>query len=745
MDPDARIQAIQSSGLSASRVCPQCNLSVSVSLTRCPNDGTSLMTPSEIGTELANQFEFLSVIASGGMGTVYEARHLVLNQKVAIKMMQTERLDEKNVTRFKHEAEALAALEHTNIIHVRDYGLTENGHPYMVLDYVEGMSMSQMIQSRGPIPVMFAIEFFAQIADALAHAHERGVLHQDLKPNNIMICESGKLIPYAKLIDFGIAKIVNGEATPAGLTNTGDILGSPAYMSPEQANGRAIDHRTDIYSLGCVMFEALTGTLPFKGATALEIVSHHINAPAPLISDASLNEFPKELVQLVARCLEKDPNNRVQSMTELRDNLLDILVKAGAASSSKSEPNPATSARHSQKMVVVICCIGICLLMLVSNGILLVKKYEAENAHQVQQIRSDQEAAAAAQYDGNAVARQLIQEQLRKWHPGGEVTINYDNHDVDLEEFSHFPPSATWVSLENSSVKGPGLAYLIRYPLDFLSLNDSSATDRAFLEIKHMKKLINLQVDNVSITDSSFKHLSAVPLERISVRLNRLHDEALKHIAQIKTLKHLQCGKNDQLTGDGYAELKNLPLLQNLDVLDNPIDVKTAKAIAQLKIHTINLSNTSINDDGLKELSVMPNLRNISLGDCQNVSGAGMKFFANLPQLDTVNLEDTKHISDKDVEFIKSCPKLKTLDVRGTDVTDKTMELVGNSSIKTLFIIRDNITDRGLAYLLKNKHLKSVEVGENHISQEALNNFNKLRPGVLRINKKKRKGFDDAL
>ncbi|MBS1957161.1 MAG: protein kinase [Cyanobacteria bacterium SZAS-4] len=705
------------------------------------------MTSSEVGFELARQYEFLSVIASGGMGTVYEARHLVLNQKVAIKMMQTERLDDKHVTRFRHEAEALAALEHSNIIHVRDYGLTENGQPYMVLDYVEGMSMSQMIQSRGPIPAMFALEFFAQIADALAHAHSRGVLHQDLKPNNIMICESGKMVPYAKLIDFGIAKIINGEATPSGLTNTGDILGSPAYMSPEQANGRSIDYRTDIYSLGCVMFEALTGVIPFKGSTALEIVAQHINTPAPKITDVTISEFPHGLAQLVARCLEKDPAARIQSMEELRDSLLDILVKAGAATTgSRPEQDKTKDGRHSQKKVVIVCCIGISLLILLTNGILLVKKYEAETARQLQVIKSDQTAAAAAQYDGNVIARQLIKEQIEKWRPGGEIKVDYENRDKDLEEFSHYPAVATFVSLENSNAKGPGLAYLIRYPLDFLSLNDASITDRAFLEIKHMKKLNQLQVDNVSLTDAAFSNLEDLPLERLSVRLNRIHDEALKNIARIRTLKHLQCGKNDQLTAKGYSELKSLPNLQNLDLLDNPIDVKAAKAIGQLKISSVNLTNTSINDEALKELCAMPYLHNICLGDCKSVSGAGMKYLANLPELDTVNLEGAKNITDRDVEFIKACPKLKTLDLRDTDVTDKAMEWIGNTNIKTLYLLRDNITDRGLTYLLKDKALRSVEVSSVHLSKEAIDNFNKLRPGVLRINNGERhKSFHETL
>lgn len=746
MDADARIQAMQSSGLSASRVCPQCNLSVPVSLTRCPNDNTSLMTSTEVGYELARQYEFLSVIASGGMGTVYKARHLVLNQNVAIKMMQTERLGEKHVTRFRHEAEALAALEHNNIIHVRDYGLTENGQPYMVLDYIEGMSMSQMIQSRGPIPVMFAMEFFAQIADALDHAHKRGVLHQDLKPNNIMICESGKLIPYAKLIDFGIAKIVNGEATPAGLTSTGDILGSPAYMSPEQANGRAIDFRTDIYSLGCVMFEALTGTLPFKGATALEIVSHQINTPAPLISDASISEFPTELEALVARCIEKDPNNRFQSMGEIRDNLLDILVKAGSSvSSGKPEPNRAESARHSQKIVVIVCCIGICILTLITNGAILFKQSETEKARHNEFVKGAQEAYAAANFK-STLARQLTREQLQKWRPGGTVNLGYEVVDADLEEFSKFPAQVTYLSLENSGVKGPGLAYVIRHPLDYLSLNDSSVSDRAFLEIKHIKTLKEFQVDNVSITDAAFKHLEELPLQRLSARLNRLHDDALKYIARIKTLKHLQCGKNSQLTARGYAELKNLPNLEHLDLLDNPIDVKAAKEIAQLKINDINLSNTNITDGALKELCTMPNLHNISLCDCKSITGAGMKYFVNLPELDTVNLEGAKNVTDKDLEFIQNCPKIKTLDLRDTGVTDKTMEMVGKSNVRNLFVLRDKITDRGLAYLLKDKSLRHVEVGSSQLSQAAMNNFNKLKPGVLRINDGKRHiRFNDSL
>ncbi len=735
MEADAEIKAMQISGLSASRVCPQCNLSVSVSVTRCPNDGASLLDASEVGTELARQYEFLSVIASGGMGTIYEARHVVLNQRVSIKMMQKERLDEKNVKRFKQEAEALAALEHPNIIHVRDYGLTENGQPYMVLDYVEGMSMSQMIQSRGPIPTAFAIEFFIQIADALDHAHERGVLHQDLKPNNIMICEPGKTAPYAKLIDFGIAKIINGEATPAGLTNTGDILGSPAYMSPEQANGRAVDSRTDIYSLGCVMFEALTGTTPFKGTTALEVIAHKMNTKAPTIVEQSVSEFPRGLDQIVAKCLEKEPIKRFQSMGQLREELLDVLMNSGATPPENTvDPQTAINANHAKKKIVLIVCIAICLVTLATNGVILYRKNAAETARQTEHAESEGRIANEASHVFGSLARPLIQEGLKNWKPGQSFKLDYQNFDSDLEEFSHYPARANEINLENSSAVGPGLAYLIRYPLTFLTLNDSSITDRAFLEIKHMRSLRELQVDNVNLSWVGLKELAGVNLARLSVRFNKLNDRALASIAEIKSLHHLQCGRNDKLTSNGYLELKKLPNLDHLDVVENPIDLKSAKAISQLDIDDLNLEKTSIDDEGLKELCAMPHLHNIGMTGCQHVTGAGLKYLAKLPQLDTVNLE-AANIGDKDVEFIKHCPVLRVIDLRSTRVTDKTMELIGRSIIKNIFLLRcSSITDRGLMSLLKNKHLKHIEIGMNQFSQEAQDNFAKQRPGVLRIN-----------
>jgi serine/threonine-protein kinase len=169
----------------------------------------------EVGSKLADQYEFLSIVETGGMGVVYKARHLALNQIVAIKMIQTGQIDEKHIERFRREAKALAELDHFNIIQVKDFGLTETGLPYMVLDFVEGMSLSELIKQQGVLKFETVINIFAQCADALSHAHEHGVLHRDLKPSNIMIKEIPGQKPIVKIIDFGIAKLLNSDSDGA--------------------------------------------------------------------------------------------------------------------------------------------------------------------------------------------------------------------------------------------------------------------------------------------------------------------------------------------------------------------------------------------------------------------------------------------------------------------------------------------------------------------------------------------------
>jgi serine/threonine protein kinase len=274
-----------------------------------------------IGAQI-QQYQIDSLIASGGMGAVYSARHMLLGTKRAIKLMRDDmNTDPKAVQRFEQEARAINELSHAGIVAFHDYGFAD-GKAYVVMDLLEGWTISEMIEKKGPMEPATCSEIFIQVCDALSHAHERGILHRDLKPSNIMLLsEEGDQIK-AKVLDFGIAKIESKDGQR--LTTTGEVFGSPAYMAPEQGLGGSVDARSDIYSLGCVMFEALTAEPPFEGNNAIETIMFHVNKEAPrlLTKVKTDSDLQKAFDKIVARCLEKDPANRYQKMSDLRDDLI---------------------------------------------------------------------------------------------------------------------------------------------------------------------------------------------------------------------------------------------------------------------------------------------------------------------------------------------------------------------------------------------------------------------------------------
>ncbi|MCC7531820.1 MAG: serine/threonine protein kinase, partial [Candidatus Melainabacteria bacterium] len=270
------------------------------------------------------RYQILSILGKGGMGTVFLAKHLVLNRIRAVKVLHPHLCSDGNaVIRFRNEAAAVSALEHANIITVHDSGTNEAGIPYIAMDFIEGDSLSQLIQDEGALPVSRALPIFRQVAEALSHAHEKGIVHRDLKPSNILLVNSPDRKDFVKVVDFGIAKILPQENVDAQkLTQTGDVFGSPLYMSPEQCMGGKLDERSDIYSLGCLMHEALTGAPPFVGNTAYETFLKHMNEEPPGLKSAVKDRSTRESLEAILfAALAKEPEKRYQSMRRLADHM----------------------------------------------------------------------------------------------------------------------------------------------------------------------------------------------------------------------------------------------------------------------------------------------------------------------------------------------------------------------------------------------------------------------------------------
>ncbi|MBX3135112.1 protein kinase [Candidatus Obscuribacterales bacterium] len=313
-----------------SKICLICHKAVNASLLKCPDDGGDLVNTKQdrlVGQVFANRYRIQSIIGQGGMSTVYKAQHTYMDRVVAVKLLHPHLVsDPISVQRFQQEAKAAASLSHPNIITVFDFGVTEDGLAFLVMDYLEGPSLGDLLDRTGSVPADEAIDIFRQVLKGLAHAHRKGVVHRDLKPRNMVLAVDEDGTVQVKIVDFGIAKVIpqdGGESQH--LTQTGEVFGSPIYMSPEQCSGLPLDLRSDIYSWGCVMYEVLTGVPPFLGKNAVETMSMHVNDPPPDFRQMAPNVvIPEELSSVVFGCLEKQQKKRYQTANAVLEALPSI-------------------------------------------------------------------------------------------------------------------------------------------------------------------------------------------------------------------------------------------------------------------------------------------------------------------------------------------------------------------------------------------------------------------------------------
>ncbi|HXV63796.1 MAG TPA: serine/threonine-protein kinase [Vicinamibacteria bacterium] len=296
--------------------CSKCGRTFEPPTRVCPDDGTLLKNPvvpeeQPIGRTLDGKYRIDGFLKRGGMGAVYRGTHLLLGKPVAIKLIRQEIVTSSDmIERFFREARAAAKLSHPNIVTVHDLGQTEDGTLYIIMELVEGSSLKEIIQKEGPLSTGRALTLARGVASALALAHRKDIVHRDLKPQNIMISRDSEGHECPKLLDFGIAKTLEPD-TPA-LTSTGMVLGTPHYMSAEQAKGKPADRRSDLYALGIILYEMLVGKVPFDDSSIPAILVKHLTEP-PKPPTTLRAGIPEAVEALILRCLEKEPEKRFQS------------------------------------------------------------------------------------------------------------------------------------------------------------------------------------------------------------------------------------------------------------------------------------------------------------------------------------------------------------------------------------------------------------------------------------------------
>ncbi len=333
--------------------CPTCGREYSADLERCPQDdtllqadttvATQILTDPLIGRTLDEKYLIEEQLGIGGMGTVYRAKHLLIDRAVAVKVLNQRFVgDEAAKERFRREAKAAGRLQHANAVAVTDFGQTADGHVYIVMELLEGKTLREVLAKDAPLEVARAVSMMLQVSSAVAAAHEAGIIHRDLKPANIFIVQRADVPAALKVLDFGIAKLAADsfdDDDHQTLTQVGAVIGTPRYMSPEQCNAKPLTPASDVYSLGIILYEMLTGTVPFSGPSAVAIAVKQTTEP-PRSPREFVSSIPVELENVVLHALEKKPEDRPGDAGALRRELYETAERLGlehaAASSGPS-------------------------------------------------------------------------------------------------------------------------------------------------------------------------------------------------------------------------------------------------------------------------------------------------------------------------------------------------------------------------------------------------------------------------
>jgi serine/threonine-protein kinase len=604
-------------------VCPTCGLALAEGGVICPADGTIVDSADSTLQRIRDSYDITGVIASGGMGVVYKATHRILQKTVAIKMLKPGQFNETALLRFQREGKIASTLAHPNIVGVNDFGVTEFGQPFMIMEYVDGVSLAQTIRESGSLTVEATFRIATKACEALKFAHEKGVLHRDIKPTNIMLAkESGEV----KIVDFGIAKQIEPSSDEMSLTESGASLGSPLYMSPEQSKGKKLDGRCDLYSLGCVIFECLTGAPPFVGKSAVETILLHLSEDPPTLREASLGRtYPEHVEELVSRLLAKDPEKRFQTA----DEFLQALSRQGNEAVSTAATETSAGSKFDYKFVAIAAGLVLVLTAGVVVSVFLKSDFKSEKTAAEKVLRPtiplDQQknappstVPAAKRTDLNRYDRDVSKAIFMQRIDSSSLIINASGFDLRDEDLKNLKQDARLqaIVISDTGITDSGLAILAELKnLLCISANRTKITDTGIAKLTGMPKLHTLHLSETRLTDACTGSLARiVNLREVDLCDTTVSDKGIDKLARLKQMKSIHVNRTLVTDRGIEAIVKNFPALEELHARSNP----------------------GITAKSLKYLGNAHSLRRLTLSGCPISATEMRNFFARHPQIKEV-------------------------------------------------------------------------------------------------------------
>lgn len=712
--------------------------------------GPSQDEPDElVGTNYLGKYDLLGVLGAGGMGVIYQARQVFLDRIVAIKMMKNKFASPKARLRFHQEAKAAASLDHPGIVAINDFGIDSEERPYMVMEYVEGLTLADLVKnSQGSVlKVEEALPIFISMLEPLALAHSHGVVHRDIKPSNVMLAVKPTGGVQVKLLDFGIAKLRDiDDNTIQDLTRTGEALGTPLYMSPEQIRSVRVDNRSDLYSFGCVMYMCLTGAPPFVGENKLVTMDKHLSEKPLSLREASLGlNFPAELEACVLRCMAKEPEDRYQSAQELR-----------------------------QDLIAIACQLGV---MTLPPGV-VAPRLGDQVSIQISQLTSPPLSTALSQMVTELTSISLAGLDFDPVPQSKSITGQYYS---EPSIYLPVPASQALNQTQGSRLPAPVEGGYGRYAEQVGSVQSESGlagsrSDDDVVEVALVKTnrtglvlivaaaaifcLVGLAaviflVQHFSSPQPSAKNIEPAPAPVVKRVIDIDSEKVIEdHTADDEIAFKIKRNPNltfirmkEKITDRGLSYLANNAMLTELSLVDSEISPAGLARVPMTRLYLLSLKNCSIDDTYTKTIAGFKNLNNLYLVDNPGftdasvapltklefivgldysgtgVSAKSLKYFARYSKLKALQLTGLK-LDDAAISELAKCRLLVLLGLARTGLTDKAapalVSLAGLPSLVSLNLAGNKLGDSVVEVLAKYPNLNTLDLSETDMTAKGL-------------------------
>ena len=643
------------------------------------------------GSLIGSTYIVDSVLGRGGMGTVYKARHVSLGRACAVKVLDLNLVDEENWKRFQIEARAISNLNHPCFVQVYDLALHDNKQPYYVMDCLEGETLEEILDQKGALTTERALPIFLEVAEGLAFAHNNGVVHRDLKPANIFIETLDKGQKRVKILDFGIAKLLGADREQQSLTGLGDIFGTPYYMSPEQCLGEQVDTRSDIYSLGCTMFEALSERPPFDDEQSVAVVEAHTSTDAPMLSEVAGAELPPGLEAVIAKCLEKNPEDRYQNMQQF---IAHLRLIARGQGNTIAESN-SLGYRNESKLVgrgpdlttllivslAIFASAGLIVLLL---GITVAVGGRGNPNEKAFHVNKNTDLASITPFDTLAPTKPGSNNQIKDESAIEAITGTPDDSD---------PPQPPTTLSVNGQVKYYNL-YFGSGNHGNIKIIERSGPVKVFpatgkIVLPNDQRLFISFEPRLGNDIEAFKAFPDDLLNELNISV-KLADNALRCCGRQRKIQSIRL--NTTYASDvalkslaDFPKLKSLVITDMADLSEDELAPAIAK-LTNLKVFKCDLMFSPTSSELIKALTKLPNLKELKL----TVSRLGSDDLADITSLKNLRILDltstSDYIKDSDMESISALKQLTHLTLNHQMLTPRSIGAL--SSLKNLHYLR---------------------------------------------------------